>query len=202
MAKWKVKPKHSRILQISTYNARTLSTEETITEMEVELQRIKWDVIGLSEVRRRGENFIKLKSCHCFYHIREEDRSEGGIGFLIHKRLIANILSLKKISSRVAYLTLRLSTKYTLKIIQVYAPTSSRTDEEVEAFYEDVSLALRETNAHFTILCGDFNAKLGLKSDESETSLGNFGSDGRNERGETMLSFLLQNNLFQMKFLL
>lgn len=28
--------------------------------------------------------------------------------------------------------------------------------------------------------------------------MGNFGSEGRNERGETLLSFLLENNLYQM----
>lgn len=85
-----------------------------------------------------------------------------------------------------------------MKIIQAYAPTLSHADEEVEIFYEHISSALNETNTHFTILCGDFNAKLDLKSNESETSLRNFRSEGRNERGETMLSFLLQNNLFQM----
>lgn len=45
----KVKPKHSRILQILTYNVRTLSIEEKVTEVEAELRRIKWDIIGLSE---------------------------------------------------------------------------------------------------------------------------------------------------------
>lgn len=39
---------------------------------------------------------------------------------------------------------------------------------------------------------------MGTRSDAAEFSLGNHGLEGRNDRGETLLGFLLQNNLFQM----
>lgn len=48
------------------------------------------------------------------------------------------------------------------------------------------------------MLIGDFNAKLGHKEDETETSLGTHGFGERNERGQTLLEFLLQHNLFAM----
>lgn len=185
-------------LNIITYNTRTLLSEENMTELESEIQKIKWDVIGLSEVRRRGEGLIKLQSGHSFYYAGEEEKSEGGIGFVINKRLENQILAVKKISSRVAFLVLKLNKKYRMKIVQVYAPTSSHTDEEVDILYEDIMSALKDTRTQFTTICGDFNAKTGSKKNESEVCLGKFGSEGRNDRGESLIGFLLQNNLYLM----
>ena len=42
-------------------------------------------------------------------------------------------------SSRVAPLTIKINTKYYLQVVQVYAPTSTHEDEEVDEFYEEVS---------------------------------------------------------------
>lgn len=43
----------TQILNIVTHNARTLLAVENL-ELETEVEKIKWDVIVLSEVRRRG----------------------------------------------------------------------------------------------------------------------------------------------------
>ncbi|XP_045460954.1 uncharacterized protein LOC123671253 [Harmonia axyridis] len=198
LAKKPKKNKSNKILYISTYNVLSLLSEERLTELECELENIKWDIVGLSEVRRRGEQLITLKSGHSFYYVGDDNSSVGGTGFLIHKRHRTSILSLKKFSTRVICLVLKLNTRYNIKIIQVYAPTSDHTDEEVDLFYDDIKNALSDQQAHYSILCGDFNAKMGTRSDVAEFSLGNYGLEGRNDRGETLLGFLLQNNLFQM----
>lgn len=90
-----------------------------------------------------------------------------------------NILSLKKISTRVICLVLRLNTRYCIKIIQTYAPISSHTDEEVELFYDDIRDALSGQKTHYTILCGDFNAKMGIRLNDTEFALGNHGLGGK-----------------------
>lgn len=43
---------NNKILHIATYNTRSLPTDEILIEQEGELQHIKWEVVGLSEVRR------------------------------------------------------------------------------------------------------------------------------------------------------
>ena len=53
-----------------------------------------------------------------------------------------------------------------------------------------------ENRTHYQFIVGDFNAKLGKREEESETSIGNFSFDQRNERGDTLLNFLQQHNLF------
>jgi len=185
-------------LKIATYNVRTLSSESKLLELEEELTKINWDIIGLNETRRTGENWKTLRSGHAFYHVGEEDASTGGIGFIINKKHINNITNIRSISTRVAYLILKLSTRYNLKIIQTYAPTSTHSDEEINQFYNDIQTAMDETRTYSTIISGDFNAKMGIKSDETEISLGNFGTGVRNERGQTLLNFLLKNGLSLM----
>ncbi|XP_044760798.1 craniofacial development protein 2-like [Coccinella septempunctata] len=166
--------------------------------MEKELENIKWDIVGVGEVRRRGEGLETLKSGHLFYYHGEQHESVEGVGFFINKEIVRNLRMVQPVSTRVVYAILRINNRYDVKVIQVYAPTTDHTDEEVEILYDDLGAALSNNPSHFTIVCGDFNAKIGTNMDPSETALGNFGSPGRNDRGNTLLNFLLEKNLFLM----
>lgn len=75
-----------RQMQIASVNVRTLSSDQKLVELEEELEKIKWDIIGLSEIRRRGEDQMTLKSGHIFHYVGETHKSEGGVGFIIHKK--------------------------------------------------------------------------------------------------------------------
>ena len=55
-------------LNICTYNARSLSSDDRMIELEEEISRIKWNIIGLSEVRRKGKGSIILNNTgHTLY---------------------------------------------------------------------------------------------------------------------------------------
>ena len=70
-------------------------------------------------------------------------------------------------SSRVVSLTVKINTKYHLQVVQVYAPTSTHEDEEVEEFYEEVN--------KIVIVIGDFNAKVGGHQQEDRAAVGQYG---------------------------
>ena len=72
------------------------------------------------------------------------------------------------------YVCLKINSKYNVKVIQAYAPTSTHDDEEVETFYEDVAKAMDDNRSYYQYIVGDFNAKLGKREEESEMSIGNF----------------------------
>ena len=166
-------------------------------EMELALEKIKWDVVGVSEVRKPGEECLKLQSGHTLYYRGSDSQSLiHGVGLFINKRWSNHITYTMSISDRVIYVCLKINSKYSIKVIQAYAPTSTHDDEEVETFYEDVEKAMVENRTHYQFIVGDFNAKLGKREEESETSIGNFSFDQRNERGDTLLNFLQQHNLF------
>ena len=65
---WVKKNHHTRAerLNVATYNVRTLLKDEHVQELEEELKEnnMKWDVIGLVEVRRKEESFTTFQSDH------------------------------------------------------------------------------------------------------------------------------------------
>ena len=80
-----------------------------------------------------------------------------------------------------------------LKIVQVYAPTTSHSDEETDNFYSTIDKIL-ENQTHYTIVMGDFNAKVGGQTNTSERAKGCFGLGQRNERGDTIVKWATSNN--------
>ncbi|ETN75641.1 hypothetical protein NECAME_12234 [Necator americanus] len=73
-------------MAICTYNARTLTSEAAIEDLMMQAKKIKYDVIGLTETRRRhplnavygtGEELF-LRTC--------DSRGVGGVGVLERQR--------------------------------------------------------------------------------------------------------------------
>lgn len=188
----KYKSQNSQIL-ISTFNVRTLSNSSYLSEFASAIKQIKYDVIGLSEVKRIGEERTK-EDGFIFYHFGVERKR--GVGFAINLRWEKNIKSLQSFSDRVAVLILQVNDKDTLGIIQVYAPTSKASDSTMDEFYNDVEKALelmKKTSWH--VVMGDFNQKIGSRSAHENDVLGSFGYGTRNERGERLIRFCRKNQL-------
>ncbi|XP_069994135.1 uncharacterized protein [Penaeus vannamei] len=51
----RIKAGRPKLMNLCTYNLRTMSTESGLLALLEKLSSIKWDVVGLSEVRRLGE---------------------------------------------------------------------------------------------------------------------------------------------------
>ena len=182
-------PRYIPVLQKSVH-----TSHKTVQELEDELKEnnMKWDVIGLGEVRRKEESFTTLQSGHLLYH-SEANHEQAGIGFLIYNKWKDNITRVSSGSSRVAELVLRITGRYQLKIVQVFAPTTSHSDEETYNFYNTIDKIL-EKQTHYTIVMGDFNAKVGGQTNTSERATGCFGLGQRNERGDTLVELATSNN--------
>nr|XP_013189558.1 unnamed protein product [Amyelois transitella] len=186
-------------LYIGTYNARTLNTEGSMEELHQELDKINWHILGLSEVRRPGEECLKLKAGHTLYYRgRDNGKKEHGVGILIHKSLEEQIVSTGSTSERVVYVIMSLSKKITIKLVQVYAPTSTAPDAEIHTLYEDIEKAFQIRKTTYTFLIGDFNAKVGKREELSETFMGRFGFGDRNPRGRVLVSFLQCHKLYHL----
>ncbi|KAL0832528.1 hypothetical protein ABMA28_000739 [Loxostege sticticalis] len=154
--------------------------------------------MGLSETRRHGEELTKLRSGHLLYHKRD-DSSQGGVGLLVHKSFSDKLKSITAISTRVIYGIFHISDRYKMKVVQVYAPTSKSSDDVLEEFYSDVEKALSENLCYYTVVMGDFNAKIGQKAPKSsEDYVGKFGLGIRNKRGKRLVNFLTKHKLYAM----
>lgn len=69
--------------------------------------------------------------------------------------------------------------RYNIQIIQVYAPTSSSENEEVEQLNEDIARAKNKEFARLVVI-GDFNAKVGQNTVERIQNVGNVELGQRN----------------------
>lgn len=67
----KIKNKEKRdtenMLNIITHNVMILKSDERLLELDNTLTDIKWDIIGLSEVRRKGEETIEWENDILYY---------------------------------------------------------------------------------------------------------------------------------------
>lgn len=186
------KRKQPEIL-VSTLNVRTLSNEAYLLELENAISKIKFDVIGLSEVKRNGEGIVETKD-FSFYHFGTSTKL-AGVGFLIHKKWKNNQKIFKSISSRVTTLTLSVNEKETLSVIQVYAPTSAAKIQEIEKFYSEIDDALDiVSKSTWKIIVGDFNSKIGIPQLHEKDVMGNFGFGTRNDRGEMQIRFVVSTD--------
>ena len=170
--------------------------EAKIIELEEELSKIKWHILGLAEVRRHGEDLEKLKSGNLFYTRGKENQSQSGVGFLIHKDIANNVTDFNSTSDTVVMVVLKLNKRYSMKVIQVYMPTSTHPDEEIEEVYEEIEELLDSCKTHYTMIMGDFNATIGIQQDGENNILGKHGVGRRNERGDGLVEFATSRNLY------
>lgn len=125
----KQKPKK---FYIATYNIRTMKSEERLVGLERELENIKWNVLGISETRLTGEATTTLKSGHLLLQRNSATAHLGGVALLIHRKIKHLVTKTKAVSDRIIYALLRLNQRYSLQIIQAYAPTSTVQNEDIE----------------------------------------------------------------------
>ena len=131
-------------------------------ELEHEMERYRWNILGLSETRWKNQGETTTNEGHMFYYSWKDDKHEHGVGFLIHKDTVNTVMGCRPVSSRI-YFTIRIrAIPFNITIIQAYAPTSDYDDTDIEAFYEQLQEVLDETpRKDILIVQGDWNAKVG-----------------------------------------
>ena len=188
---------------IASHNVRTLSSDAKIDIYLDVTASIKADVIGICETRRSDDLVAEWHTGdQVFLGKAFNNRTRnGGVGFIVKKRMVKNIKSCDLKSPRIAVLILRLMGRRTLKIIQAYAPAQNNTqtpeeaEEEVERFYQELEEAMQ---TRYTVIQGDFNAIVGKKINKAERCVGGFGIGERNERGSRLITFVVSNHFHIM----
>ena len=190
--KSKEKDNISQDFYLCTLNARTLRTTEREVELDNALTQIKFSILGLSELRKLGENIVEKVNGNILYFIGKT-KGQKGVGFMVHRDLKQCIREFIGVSERIA--VLRLETNVKTTVIQVYAPTENSSEEEIETFYEDLDRTITKYKDKRVYIMGDFNSKIGIRMKEEEL-LGPYGIGKRNDRGERLVQFAEENNLF------
>ena len=178
-------------LKIGTWNVRTLTQLGKLENLRQETESMDIDILGISEARYCGEGIEPLGNYNFIFSGGKQH--ENGVGFMIKSSMEKHVMGHWPVSERNILLKLR-AKPFNISIIQTYAPTCSHSDEEIEAHYQEIEMMLKEVKStDVLIILGDFNAKIGKESFENIT--GNFGLGKRNERGDRLIQFCIENNM-------
>ncbi|CAF4752869.1 unnamed protein product [Pieris macdunnoughi] len=172
---------------------------EKLQELELALDEIKWDIIGISEVRRLG----KRTEDHGKYILHHIGETPGlyGVGFMVKRNLAKNIQELRGISERIALLNIQSPVdgekEQQWSIIQAYSPTEPKSKEDttkIERFYKDLQSTVANASKNIIVM-GDFNGQIGKQKSGEEYTIGNHGSGNRSINGSRLVSFAIENKL-------
>lgn len=180
---------------IATVNVRTLNGPGKLNCVLHEMNRYRWDVLGLAETHWIGQEELISEGVKVLSSGRDDGIHREGVALLLNKKAQKSYIEHRTVSSRIISVTLKGHHK-NAKIIQVYAPDSSHDDEEVEDFYQSLSDEMERTKPKDLLyIIGDFNSRVGSNRDGYSEIIGGFGIGERNDRGDRLLDFCAEKGL-------
>ena len=195
----------AKSLVTASWNVRTLleknrSHVRPTAVVSRELSRYNIDIAALSETRILGENRIDEIGGGYSFFLKGKDLGERhlhGVGFAVRTSLLP-LLNEKYpngINERLMTVDLHLD-GCVLTIISAYAPTLCSSNEDKDAFYEQLNEIIREVPAaNKLLLLGDFNARVGKDHESWDSVLGHYGVGNENTNGTMLLSLCTRHQL-------
>ncbi|XP_039291048.1 craniofacial development protein 2-like [Nilaparvata lugens] len=148
-------------IRIGTWNVKTMSQGGKVHNAIQEMTHMELSIMGVSEMRWPGSGSLNIQDHQVYYSGTDDGRHELGVGFIMTKEVAKCVDNVVPVSSRVILVQLK-AKPVNINIIQVYAPTTDGTDEEVKEFSNSINQIIEKLKRHdLTIVMGDFNAKLG-----------------------------------------
>ena len=143
-------------IKIGTWNVRTLQSEGKIENIVKEMQREGLEVLGMSEARWKVSGELTVGDTRILY--LGGTTKERGVAIDLRGKAMLSTIEVATITDRNMRVRLK-ALPVDLNIVQVYMPTSSYSDEEVEEVYEQVEEVIQRTK---TVACqivmGDWNS--------------------------------------------
>ena len=193
----------NNIHRIGSFNCQGIATSDVKKRaIADDFERYHISALSLQEIHLKGYGMLSLLSSsnkeYHLYYSGTSKKSENGVGILIKP---SKDVTFTPVCDRICYITTKICNKQTLHIVSVYAPTLERSEKNPElreAFYNKLNSVLKTFKTrHIVIICGDFNAKVGVrKNDDTVHQIcGSYGKGNPNSNGDTLLNFAKSNNL-------
>jgi len=156
---------------MGTWNVRTVKDNSQLHILNEELVCWDCDIAGISETHRTGTEELYLGEYKFIAQGVEEGPSRSGVGMFLSKAGQKALEGYSPVSDQIilAEFTTMVGC---LVVIQVYAPTTEATQQEVDSFYTLLQSTVNEQkDGAFLIIMGDFNAKLGTDWENADGAI-------------------------------
>ncbi|KAF8354101.1 hypothetical protein PRIPAC_95724, partial [Pristionchus pacificus] len=148
-------PRHDRDLRICTLNCRTLASNASIAALEQSFEGIRYDVVCLQETKApKTQELTLTNGARLILGPKVETKNIGGVGFLIHPRLVSSILSFSILSPRLAVLRIRLGRSFSLSLLSIFAPISAKAKQSLSRSKAPMDAILDSSGALITSRTG------------------------------------------------
>ena len=149
------------------------------------------DILGLAETRWPSDRQISKENHTIIYSGGEKHERE--VAVVMKNRISKSLMGYMPIKDRTIQCKFH-AKPFDNVVLQLYAPTTEHSDEEIETFYEEVDNALKHTKSTKNILImGDFNAK--VSNTAMSRCMDNQSLGKTNERGERLIHFCERHDL-------
>ena len=145
-----------------------------------EMARVNVNILGISDLKWTGMGEFNSDD-HYIYYCGQESLRRNGVAIIVNKRVQNAVLGSNLKNNRMIYVRFQ-GKPFSIRVIQVYAPTSNAEEAEVEQFYEDLQDLLELTpQKDVLFIIRVWNAK--VRSQETPGVTGRFGVGVQNEAG-------------------
>ena len=139
-------------LRIGTWNVRSLYATGKLDNAIKEAKDMNIDILGLSEIRWTGLQ----KEQHTILYSGGDNHTRG-VGIIINKNINKAVLGYWPVSDRIIMMKIQ-GKPFNIAIVQVYAPTSASTDDEIEEFHDLLESTLDQVKSNeVLVVMGDLN---------------------------------------------
>ena len=188
--------KCKQIIQIATFNVRTLNRIGQLPELIASAVEHKIDIICIQEHRYMHTEDIKYHETGNGWMLatvsawkNSVNAAVGGVGMLIGPRALKMLNSIEKIQPRMMAATFNGNPRAT--IISCYSPTNVSEETQLVAFYDELSSLVHSILKHNMLVIGrDMNAQIG-ENGNNKYSLHNTS----NRNGQHLTDFMIENRL-------
>jgi hypothetical protein len=162
-----------------------MNREGKLENVRREMIRHEINILGLSEVRWKGEGDFENQGVRVIYCGGKE--SQRGVAILFESETAKRVSDVVYHSDRLLLVRVK-AEPVDMVIIQIYMPTTENDDEKIDKMYDQLEeLIDKQKGTDSVIIMGDWNAVVGEERDGKE--VGEFGLGKRNDRGEQLVDF-------------
>lgn len=189
-----------RNLRIGSWNISTMRGKSL--ELEQMMKRRRLDILTVQEMKwKNSANKARwldsrTKAYRLFF--AGEENHKNGVGIIVAKELLRNIVSITKVSDRLMSIKIVINCEI-WNIVSSYAPQINLGPLEKQKSWTDYSeLTSKFEPGEIEFHSGDLNVHVGESNNSYEECHAGFGIGSRNESGEDILNFCMARGLIKL----